>query len=180
MRGIRREWMYDATTAVQRLVGAIVFRELDGGKDVRALLTLAIPPPTNDIERLILDGLIARAQRQPVGGLGWASSVEPLAARAAQLLSERFAEPWTIHRLARYFATNRFTLTTEFRATFGVGVHRYLVRIRIDVAEQRLRSGPEKGEALARDVGFQSRKTLYAAYRRVTGKSLKLNKSHKC
>ena len=61
-------------------------------------------------------------------------------------------------------------------AAFGVGVHHYLVRFRIHVAEQRLRSGPEKGEALARDVGFQSRKTLYTAYRRVTGKSLKLNK----
>jgi AraC-like DNA-binding protein len=129
--------------------------------------------PRNLLERYVLEGLIALAlqqchRRAQASAL---TKTDTLAGRAATVLRDRFAEPWTIGRLAHELGTNRFQLTRDFKAAMGVGIHQYLVRCRVRAAEDRIRAG-EKTEAAAVAVGFRSKKTLYAAYRRVRGVSL--------
>jgi AraC-like DNA-binding protein len=176
--GVRREWMFNAITQVQSLVCQVALADDRSIIDIRASLCAKIPCPDNVIERYVLEGLIAtteqeflkRSRRSSV-----AFSPEPLAERAARILRERLAEPWTIPRLARELGTNRFTLTTEFHAAFGMGVHEHLVRIRVQAAEERFDAG-EKTESAAHDVGFRSKTTLYQAYRRVMGRRLRLKR----
>jgi len=102
---------------------------------------------------------------------------DTVAARAAALLRARYAEPWSLERLARALHSNRCTLTSEFRRTFGISVHQFLVVERVTAAQRRLAASDDKLETIAQDVGFGSRKTLYDAYRRVTGCRLQLNRS---
>lgn len=97
---------------------------------------------------------------------GAAVAGNSLAHKAARTLRERYAEPWTIRLLAKELATNRFCLTSEFKATHGVGVHAYLVACRLEAARRLVRNG-EKVEVSARAVGFRSKKTLYNSIKRL-------------
>jgi AraC-like DNA-binding protein len=170
--GVRREWMYAVACAAQRLAGRILV-DSDRDFDIRRALIDSAPRPATAIERHVLEGLIAKAAHEMQQRWAHRDHVRPeLASRAASLLGRSYAEPWTIPRLARALGTNRFSLTTEFYRAFGMGVHEYLVRVRVKAVDERLRDGCDKLETIAGDVGFRSRKTLYDAYRRVTGAAL--------
>lgn len=171
--GVRREWMYSAATAVQRAAGRLTFQDSES-IDARSLLASTIPEPVNEIERCVLEGLIARAERaiRHVTPSIESPLVTSVAERAAALLRQRYCEAWTMQRLAQTLGSNRCTLTSEFRRMFGVGVHQFLVEVRLEAAEQRLLTSRDKVESIAQEVGFGTRKTLYDAYRRVRGKPL--------
>jgi AraC-like DNA-binding protein len=166
--------MYQAAKESQLVAGTIAFAGVTSPLEIRLVLTRAIPEPRNLLERYVLEGLIALALQEchRRTSQASASNTDTLASRAASLLRDRFAEPWTIGRLAHELGTNRFRLTSEFKATMGVGIHRYLVRCRVPAAEDCIRAG-DKIETAARAVGFRSKKTLYGAYRRVRGISLR-------
>jgi AraC-like DNA-binding protein len=70
--------------------------------------------------------------------LGWyAERVE--AARA--LLEDRYAEPHSLTSLAGAVGMSRFHFARVFRQLVGSPPHRYLLRVRLDQACQRLRQG---------------------------------------
>lgn len=165
--------MYAAAVAAQHIVSDIAFPKSDSPPDIRRHLTRVVPPPATELERHVLEGLIARAERE-ARRLTIPSSPrasETLSMRTERLLAERYAEPWTIARLANELATNHNTLTTDFKNTFGISVHNRLVQYRVRAAESHLASG-EKLSTIAANVGFRSTKTLYDAFRRVTGVGL--------
>ena len=174
--GIRPAWMYAAAVAAQALVGRITFPQRGSPTDVRAHFAKVVPTPRSDIECWILDGLIARAEHEARRVLAQKDPADSqtVAIRAEHLLRERFAERWTVRRLARELGTNRFKLTHEFKGGFGVGLHRFLICIRLQEAEKRMRASEDKLETIALDVGFGSRRTFYEAYKRVNGRSFDL------
>jgi AraC-like DNA-binding protein len=166
--------MYEVVNALQRRIGPIALSDIPVPIEIRAYLCDSIPPPGSEIEHYVLEGLITLMRRN-IEARAVRSVLAPgktIAERGAVMLRDRFAEKWTIRRLAQELATNRFKLTTDFHAAHGIGVHAYLVQIRVAAAQERLAAG-EKTDAVARDVGFRSNKTLYNAYRRVTGRSLR-------
>jgi AraC-like DNA-binding protein len=164
--------MYEAACAAQRLAGSIFDASSPHAINPRDALLASIPPPTSAIESHILEGLIARAAIEAHQSVIRQAAPVSLAARGAELLRQRYAERWTIESLARALGTNRCTLTSEFRAAFGVGVHRYLVGVRVRAAQDRLGPNGDKIETIAREIGFAGRKALYTAYKRVTGHAL--------
>jgi AraC-like DNA-binding protein len=180
VRGIRRDWMFEAARESQLLAGRIAAdRSSPSPIEVRSSLCASLSEPANDLERYVLEGLIARAlyelNQRPSRAFG-DTTVDRVPARASSVLRHRFSEHWTIGRLAHELVTNRLRLTTEFKAAFGVGVHRYLIECRINAAEELLGKG-EKVESASKEVGFHSKKTLYDAYKRVRGKPLRVSRT---
>jgi AraC-like DNA-binding protein len=168
--GVRSSWIFRAAREAQLLAGRIAL-DLIPPSDVRAILYNDIPAASNDLERYVLEGLIARSQREIENRSSHPFISRPtkcLAARAGRILRDRYAEHWTIGLLAHELGTNRLRLTTEFKAQFAVGVHQYLVRCRVEIAERLINAG-EKIEGTAYAVGFRSKTTLYAAFKRVRG-----------
>jgi AraC-like DNA-binding protein len=163
---IRADWLFRIAQAAQTGVARIRFRELTSVDAVRSYLLNSAGPPQGPLEEYVLDGLMARAYH----ALRYAAGQEPahsqrsLVARAADLLEHRFTERWTIPRLAQELGTNRFSLVTDFKTAVGVGVHQYLLRIRVREANSLIAAG-EKIEFAALAVGFSSKSGLYRAFR---------------
>jgi len=162
--GVRPEWMYAAACAAQRLAGEILLDVI--GTNVRLTLLNSTPTPIGPIERHVLEGLIAQAERQLQLLSTRVPREEPsdIALRAAELLRNRYAEAWTIPRLARELRTNRFTLTRTFHGRFGIGVHEHLTKLRITQAQQQLIESDDKVEVIARTVGFRSSRPFFRAF----------------
>jgi AraC-like DNA-binding protein len=64
-----------------------------------------------------------------------------------------------------------FHLARVFRERAGVPVHRYLTRLRLRAALERLSDGADDLTALALDLGFSSHSHFTDAFRREFGRS---------
>jgi AraC-like DNA-binding protein len=101
---------------------------------------------------------------------GWLAAVrDQHVGRALALLHANPAEPWTISSLARGVALSRSALAGKFRELLGEPPLRYLTRLRIDAAAQRLRSSDDKLSAIAAAVGYESVTAFTRAFRRHMG-----------
>jgi AraC-like DNA-binding protein len=87
------------------------------------------------------------------------------ASRAAWLLRADPTRRWTIGALARRAGCRARRLSREFRATFGVTVHRYLEMARIAAVYDKLCADDDKISAVADDAGYKSPKDFYRAVR---------------
>jgi AraC-like DNA-binding protein len=76
----------------------------------------------------------------------------------------------TLPALAREVAASPFHLARTFRAEAGVPVHQYLLRLRLNLALDRLADEPSTPlSTLALDLGFASHAHLTVTFRRVFG-----------
>jgi transcriptional regulator GlxA family with amidase domain len=71
--------------------------------------------------------------------------------------------------LARSVGCSPFHLTRVFREEVGIPVHRYLLRLRLAAAVERLANGERNLSALACDLGFSSHSHLTNVFRRTFG-----------
>jgi AraC-like DNA-binding protein len=71
--------------------------------------------------------------------------------------------------LAREVHSSPYHLTRVFREHVGVPVHRYLLRLRLATALERLDGGERNLSALALDLGFSSHSHFTTAFRHVFG-----------
>lgn len=62
-RGVRPDWMFCAARECQLLAGIIALSD-PRSVDVHAALGAAVPAPASDVERFILESLIARSLRE--------------------------------------------------------------------------------------------------------------------
>jgi|ERR1051326_1445040 AraC-like DNA-binding protein len=171
---IRRGWMFRAAREAQLILLRSSSGRIRERADIAEYLRHRVPKPASRAEAHVLIGLISQAELEfELHAMRFSLRLSrSVARRADDLLRRRFVEAWTIGRLAKYLGTNRFTLTTEFKSEYGVTVHQRLVSYRVEAAQQRLAAG-QKRSAIAADVGFRSTKTLYDAFRRVTGRALR-------
>lgn len=88
--------------------------------------------------------------------------------RAAQLVAERFHEPWTIGTLARTVGLNERKLKEGFRAVVGRTVHSHLEEIRLAAAAAMIAGGAAVTEA-ALAVGYSSPSHFAKVFRRRHG-----------
>jgi AraC-like DNA-binding protein len=110
--------------------------------------------------RLALDALVVnvlRALRSP-DLTSPDLPTHPAVARAKQLLSHRFREPWTLELLAQEVGVSRARLAALFSAETGSTIHRTLVKRRIAAAEELLRRSDLTIEEIANACGFQTGK----------------------
>lgn len=91
-----------------------------------------------------------------------------LSAQAAALMRADPEKPWSMTDLARVVQAPSRRLRQDFHARFGMRASTYLQLVRAIRAVALLRSGT-KVEAVAWDVGYRSKKDLYAALRRWVG-----------
>jgi len=95
--------------------------------------------------------------------------VHPLsvAQRAAQVLRRDYRRPWDITELARQVHSTASYLTRAFRHEYGRSIFDYQRDVRVFEALRRLRE--MKLEAVAQEVGYRSKKNLYALLNRAIG-----------
>jgi AraC family transcriptional regulator len=88
---------------------------------------------------------------------------------AKALLAGSFRAQLSLSQLAAELATSPFHLARSFKEHTGLTVHRYLTRLRLRDALERLREAPSGLARLAVDLGFDSHSHFTAAFRREYG-----------
>ncbi len=90
---------------------------------------------------------------------------------AKTYLASRLGERITLHEVARAVHASPFHLARLFRRRTGVPLHRYLTRLRLRAALERLAGGANDLTAVALDLGFSSHSHFAVAFRREFGQS---------
>jgi AraC-like DNA-binding protein len=125
--------------------------------------------------RRLADVLFIQALRSFIlqrGGEGSgciAGLTDPRVARALQLIHARYAEAWTLPKLAHEVGASRTLLAVRFRELVGEAPMAYLARWRITRAANRLRSESTSLARVAEEAGFPSATVFAKTFRRVTG-----------
>jgi AraC-like DNA-binding protein len=86
--------------------------------------------------------------------------VSPIADETKRIIDERYAEPLTLNMLAGAVGRSKRHLASVFQRAFGMSVHRYQTRVRLNRALTLIREG-EKIEAVSLLVGYRSKKNFY-------------------
>jgi AraC-like DNA-binding protein len=86
-------------------------------------------------------------------------------------LASRLADRVTLDDVARAVHTSPFHLARVFRQRTGVPIHRYLNRLRLRAAIERLSGGADDLTALALESGFSSHSHFTDAFRREFGRT---------
>jgi AraC-like DNA-binding protein len=90
---------------------------------------------------------------------------------AKSYLASRLGERLTLDAVARAVHASPFHLARVFRRRTGVPIHRYLTRLRLRAALERLADGANDLTALALDFGFSSHSHFTDSFRREFGRS---------
>jgi AraC-like DNA-binding protein len=88
---------------------------------------------------------------------------------ACALLAADPEAPWRLDALARAVHCSPFHLARQFRAATGETVSRYLLRLRLALAMERMAAGESSLARLAHDLGFAHHSHFSARFRAVFG-----------
>ncbi|HUL09360.1 MAG TPA: AraC family transcriptional regulator [Candidatus Acidoferrum sp.] len=88
-----------------------------------------------------------------------------------ECLAERPFERWSLGTLAAAARASPYHLARSFRATIGLPIHQYQLRLRLAAGLERLLEGCDDITALALDLGFSSHSHFTAAFRRAYGQT---------
>ena len=123
-------------------------------------------------ELMFVDALRRYIENLPSGGKGWLAGVRDAhIGRALALLHAKPDKPWTVDELAREVALSRSALAERFAALVGEPPIQYLMRWRLALAAQRLRSGREVIARVAENSGYESEPAFSRAFKREFGLS---------
>ena len=89
--------------------------------------------------------------------------------RARALLASSPATRWDLDTLGRVLYCSPFHLARQFRALTGETISRYLLRLRLGLAIERLAEGERDIAALASDIGFAHHSHFSARFRTIFG-----------
>jgi AraC-like DNA-binding protein len=89
--------------------------------------------------------------------------------RAREILDLEFSKRVTLESLARRLGYNRTDLQAHFKGRFAVTIHQYVVLRRIDAAKHLLMNTGWKVEAIAAEIGYQSKDAFYRSFRKSVG-----------
>jgi AraC-like DNA-binding protein len=161
-----------------QLAGTISDMSDEHVRKLRAALTTVIDLLRTELERGRSDEQSERlAQRLAQVAHDYAArtatSRAPVAdqslARALQLLHEAPGARWTLRHLARRAGTSRAALVRKFRSLTGMSPQRYLARLRMDLAAERLLASDASLAEIAREVGYDSEFSFNRAFKRHRG-----------
>jgi AraC family transcriptional regulator len=89
--------------------------------------------------------------------------------RVLTLIEDRFAEPLTLSELAAQACLSEFHFSRLFRAATGLTPYRYLMRRRVQAAEELLMQWQDSLLGIALQVGFGSQANFIRAFRQFNG-----------
>lgn len=89
--------------------------------------------------------------------------------QARALLASSPAARWDLRTVGRAVRCSPFHLAREFRAATGETISRYLLRLRLGAAVERLAEGERDIAALAIDIGFAHHSHFSARFRKAFG-----------
>jgi len=119
---------------------------------------------------LFIQAVRLHAESEQVA-VGWLRGLADARVGRALLLHQRYAEPWTLDRLAREAGSSRTALAVRFRELVGEPPMAYLARWRM-IRAANLLHGPRQPLArIAEQVGYGSEAVFAKAFRRITGRS---------
>jgi AraC-like DNA-binding protein len=91
-----------------------------------------------------------------------------VAQRVAAVIQKRFAERLTLKSVAAAVRLNPTRVNRAFQGEIGLTIHEYLTQVRLEHAASLIRTNL-KIEAVALDVGYQSKKNFYRQFARRFG-----------
>jgi len=121
-------------------------------------------------ELMFVEAMRRYVENLPPEGKGWLAGVrDPQIGRALALLHGEPGRPWTVDELAREVALSRSALAERFAALVGEPPIQYLMRWRLALAAQTLRSGGEAITRVAERSGYESESAFNRAFKREFG-----------
>ena len=121
-------------------------------------------------ELMFVEALRRYVENLPPGGKGWLAGVrDTQIGRALALLHGEPGRAWTVDELARKVALSRSLLAERFAALVGEPPIQYLMRWRLALAAQRLRSGGDAIARVAERSGYESEAAFSRAFKREFG-----------
>jgi AraC-like DNA-binding protein len=120
---------------------------------------------------MFVEAMRRYAENLPLEGKGWlAGGRDAHVGRALAMLHGDPGKSWTVDELAREVALSRSALAERFAALVGEPPMQYLMRWRLALAAQSLRStGDSIGRVAARS-GYESEAAFSRAFKREFGK----------
>ena len=107
-------------------------------------------------ELLFVEAMRRYAESMPPGGKGWLAGVrDPQIGHALALLHAEPDRTWTVDDLARQVALSRSALAERFAALVGEPPIQYLMRWRLALAAQALRSAGDAIAHVAAQTGYE-------------------------
>jgi AraC-like DNA-binding protein len=107
-------------------------------------------------------------KRQYSGRQTGSPSGTVMAQRVVDVIEKRFAERLTVKSVAAAVRVNAARVDRAFQGAIGLTIHEYLTQVRLEHAASLIRSNV-KIEAVALDVGYQSKKNFYRQFARRFG-----------
>ena len=118
-------------------------------------------------ELMFIEALHAHIAGLPSDARNWAAGLrDPEVGAALRLIHGRYAEQWTLERLAREVGVSRSSFAERFTAYVGVPPMSYLARWRLQVAARMLQGGSVGVAQAAARVGYQSESAFNRAFKR--------------
>ena len=121
-------------------------------------------------ELMFVEAMRRYAESLPPEGKGWLAGVrDAQIGRALALLHGEPGRTWTVDELAREVALSRSALAERFAALVGEPPMQYLMRWRLALAAQTLRSGGDAIARVAERSGYESEAAFSRAFKREFG-----------
>jgi AraC-like DNA-binding protein len=121
-------------------------------------------------ELMFVEAMRRYAENLPPQGKGWLAGVRDAhIGRALALLHGEPGRAWTVDDLAREVALSRSGLAERFAALVGEPPIQYLMRWRLALAAQTLRSGADAIARVAERSGYESEAAFSRAFKREFG-----------
>jgi AraC-like DNA-binding protein len=121
-------------------------------------------------ELMFVEALRAHIEDLPAGTRNWVAGLRDAEIGAAlRVIHGRFAEPWTLERLARESNLSRSTFADRFTGYVGIPPMTYLAQWRLQVAARLLQNGSTSVAQAASAVGYQSESAFNRAFKRLVG-----------
>jgi len=121
-------------------------------------------------ELMFVEAMRRYAESLPPEGKGWLAGVRDAhIGRALALLHGEPGRAWTVDELAREVALSRSALAERFAALVGEPPMQYLMRWRLALAAQTLRSGGDAIARVAERSGYESEAAFNRAFKREFG-----------
>jgi AraC family transcriptional regulator, alkane utilization regulator len=121
-------------------------------------------------ELMFVEAMRRYAESLPPEGRGWLAGVRDAhVGRALALLHGEPGRAWTVDELAREVALSRSALAERFAALVGEPPIQYLMRWRLALAAQTLRSSRDAVARVAERSGYESEAAFNRAFKREFG-----------
>lgn len=185
---IRPEWIHELTGVCQTFIGESLDSSIEDCVTRLADLDRRLPPAKSPMESLVRQSIMVTMCMRVASADMWllhkalleCRLVQPGAARPRtagyeqamairSIVDEHYGEPITLRALSRGLHQHRNMLARSFRRAYGIGFHEYLVGRRVERALELLVTTPYKVEAIARMVGYRSKKNFYFEFERLVG-----------